>query len=82
MKFLVKYEEIGNHPYCAMFYDKDFNKLYLGTLNNGLNIVKLSNFYISKKKLIFPIMFIIPPSLSVRIRSLVKTVQNSGETAL
>ncbi|WP_313001422.1 sensor histidine kinase [Chryseobacterium gleum] len=50
LRFLVKYEEIGNHPYCAMFYDRDFNKLYLGTLNNGLNIVKLSNFYISKKE--------------------------------
>ncbi|WP_426478272.1 sensor histidine kinase [Chryseobacterium sp. CBSDS_008] len=50
LKFLVNFEEIGNYPYCSMFYDKDFNKLYLGTLNNGLNVLKLSGFYISKKE--------------------------------
>ncbi|RXM41206.1 hypothetical protein BOQ62_01300 [Chryseobacterium sp. CH21] len=50
LKFLVKFEEIGNHSYCSMFYDKDFNKLYLGTLNNGLNILQLSNFHVSRKE--------------------------------
>jgi signal transduction histidine kinase len=50
LKFLIKFEEIGNHSYCSMFFDKDFNKLYLGTLNNGLNVLKLTNFYISKKE--------------------------------
>lgn len=50
LKFLTKYNEIGSHPFCAMFYDQHFNKLYLGTLNNGLNIIRISNFYIAKKE--------------------------------
>lgn len=50
LKFLVKYDEIGRHSYYSMFYDKDFDKLYLGTLNNGLNILSLSNFYVAKKE--------------------------------
>ncbi|WP_433629159.1 ATP-binding protein [Chryseobacterium cucumeris] len=50
LKFLVNFEEIGNHSYCSMFYDKAFNKLYLGTLNNGLNVLQLSNFYVSRKE--------------------------------
>ncbi|PWN71146.1 hypothetical protein C1631_000540 [Chryseobacterium phosphatilyticum] len=50
LRFLVKYDEIGNHSYCSMFYDTDFNKLYLGTLNNGLNVLRLSDFYVAKKE--------------------------------
>lgn len=50
LKFLVQFEEIGRHSYCSMFYDKDFDRLYLGTLNNGLNILQLSNFYVAKKE--------------------------------
>ncbi|WP_419487431.1 sensor histidine kinase [Chryseobacterium bernardetii] len=50
LKFLVKYNEIGSHSYCSMFYGWKFNKLYLGTLNNGLNVLKLSDFYVAKKK--------------------------------
>ncbi|WP_027375300.1 sensor histidine kinase [Chryseobacterium sp. UNC8MFCol] len=50
LKFLVKYNEIGSHSYCSMFYDEDFNKLYLGTLNNGLNVLQLSDFYVAKKE--------------------------------
>lgn len=50
LKFLVKYNEIGSHSYCSMFYGKTFNKLYLGTLNNGLNVLKLSDFYVAKKE--------------------------------
>ncbi|WP_353145572.1 ATP-binding protein [Chryseobacterium sp.] len=50
LKFLVQYNEIGSHSYYSMFYDKDFNKLYLGTLNNGFNVLSLSNFYVAKKE--------------------------------
>jgi signal transduction histidine kinase len=50
LKFLVKFEEIGNHSYYSMFYGKEFHKLYLGTLNNGLNVLNLSHFYVSKKE--------------------------------
>lgn len=50
LKFLVKYNEIGSHSYCSMFYGWKFNKLYLGTLNNGLNVLKLSDFYVAKKE--------------------------------
>ena len=49
LKFLVNFEEIGNHSYCSMYYDESFNKLYLGTLNNGLNVLQLSNFNVSRK---------------------------------
>ncbi|MFZ4928160.1 sensor histidine kinase [Chryseobacterium sp. Mn2064] len=50
LTFLTQYDEIGSHSYCSMFYDKDFNRLYLGTLNNGLNILNLSSFYVAKKE--------------------------------
>lgn len=50
LKFLVKYHEIGSHSYCSMYYGKDFNRLYLGTLNNGLNVLKLSDFHVAKKE--------------------------------
>ena len=50
LKFLVKYNEIGSHSYCSMYYGKEFNRLYLGTLNNGLNVLRLSNFYVAKKE--------------------------------
>lgn len=53
LKFLVKYDEIGSHSYCSMYYGKAFNRLYLGTLNNGLNILKLSDFNVAKKKAAF-----------------------------
>ncbi len=72
LKFLVKYDEIGSHSYCSMYYGKDFNRLYLGTLNNGLNVLKLSDFHVAKRKLLFPITFIMLLCHSVRIRSLRK----------
>ncbi|MGG7467525.1 sensor histidine kinase [Chryseobacterium arthrosphaerae] len=50
LKFLIKYDEIGSHSYCSMYYGKDFNKLYLGTLNNGVNVLKLSDFRVAKKE--------------------------------
>lgn len=50
LKFLVEYNEIGSHSYCSMFYGWKFNRLYLGTLNNGLNVLKLSDFYVARKK--------------------------------
>jgi signal transduction histidine kinase len=50
LKFLVKYDEIGSHSYCSMFYGWKFNRLYLGTLNNGLNVLKISDFYVARKK--------------------------------
>jgi hypothetical protein len=36
-----------------MYYGKTFNRLYLGTLNNGLNILQLSDFNVAKKKRFF-----------------------------
>ncbi|GEN67652.1 sensor histidine kinase [Chryseobacterium rhizosphaerae] len=50
LKFLVKYKEIGSHSYYSMYYGKNFNNLYLGTLNNGLNILHLSNMYVARKE--------------------------------
>lgn len=50
LKFLIQYDEIGNYPFCAIFYDQDFNKLYLGTLNNGLNIIRISSFHVAKRE--------------------------------
>ncbi|CAH0211238.1 HAMP domain-containing sensor histidine kinase [Chryseobacterium sp. Bi04] len=50
LKFLVTYKEIGSHSYYSMYYGKNFNNLYLGTLNNGLNIVHLSNIHVARKE--------------------------------
>ncbi|BAP32272.1 uncharacterized protein CHSO_3235 [Chryseobacterium sp. StRB126] len=47
-RFLVKYNDLGNYPISSLYYDKKVNKLYIGTVNNGLNIVDLNQFYIAK----------------------------------
>jgi AraC family transcriptional regulator, chitin signaling transcriptional activator len=48
LKFLVKLKDIGNFSLYSIYYDQDYNKLYIGTGNNGLNIIDLRNFYIAK----------------------------------
>lgn len=47
-RFLVKYNDLGNYPISSLYYDKKVNKVYIGTINNGLNIVDLNQFYIAK----------------------------------
>ncbi|MBV8325163.1 HAMP domain-containing sensor histidine kinase [Chryseobacterium sp.] len=50
LRFLVHYDQVSKYPFAALFYDKSFNRLYLGTLNNGLNILQLSAFYVARKE--------------------------------
>lgn len=49
LKHLVKYKDIGNFPFNSIFYDQYFDRLYLGSLNKGLNIIQLSQFYVARK---------------------------------
>ncbi|RMZ59228.1 hypothetical protein D1632_06145 [Chryseobacterium nematophagum] len=48
---LIKYENIEKEFSTSMFYDEEFGKLYVGTLTKGLNILALSKFYTSQKKI-------------------------------
>lgn len=48
LKFLVQNKDINRYPISAIYYDQDFNKLYLGTTNNGLNVIDLNQFYIAR----------------------------------
>jgi signal transduction histidine kinase len=48
-KFILQYKDIDKETSHSMFYDEKENKLYIGSLINGLKILSLSNFYISKK---------------------------------
>lgn len=49
LHFLVTYPEIKRNSFYSMFYDENFNKLYIGSMTKGLDVVTLSNFYVSKK---------------------------------
>ncbi|ANF49109.1 hypothetical protein A0O34_00415 [Chryseobacterium glaciei] len=51
--FLLKYKGIQNEFVGCMFYDESAHKIYLGSAIKGLNIITLSNFYISQKKIPF-----------------------------
>jgi len=53
LKFLVKYKNFGHQFFSTIFYDQDFNKLYLGSVTKGLNILQLTHFYTAKKKIPF-----------------------------
>ncbi|RNA61592.1 hypothetical protein D1631_06445 [Chryseobacterium nematophagum] len=51
LTYLTKYENIETEFSTSMFYDEEYEKLYLGTLTKGLNILTLSKFYTSQKKI-------------------------------
>lgn len=42
-KLLITHNDIKN-PYHCIFYDKDYNKIYIGSLTKGLNILSPYNF--------------------------------------
>ncbi|CAA7194059.1 sensor histidine kinase [Chryseobacterium potabilaquae] len=48
---LVKYDNLEREFSTSMFYDEEFGKLYMGTLTKGLNILTLTKFYTSQKKI-------------------------------
>lgn len=52
-RFLFKYDELVNYPINSLYYDQKNNKLYIGTVNNGLNIVDLKQFYIGRDNAAF-----------------------------
>ncbi|REC77503.1 hypothetical protein DRF60_10980 [Chryseobacterium elymi] len=53
LKFLITYKNFGNQFFNSMFYDKDFERLYLGSVTKGLNIVQLNQFFTAQKKIHF-----------------------------
>ncbi|WP_378103238.1 sensor histidine kinase [Chryseobacterium sp. sg2396] len=52
-RFIADYKDIEKDYIGSMFYDEENQKLYIGSLLKGLNILSLSNFYISQKKVPF-----------------------------
>ncbi|WP_370895932.1 two-component regulator propeller domain-containing protein [Chryseobacterium gossypii] len=48
IRFLANYRELLNYPINALYYDENFNKLFIGTTNNGLNILDPDQFYITR----------------------------------
>lgn len=53
LKFLLTYKNFGHQFFNTMFYDKNFKRLYLGSVTKGLNIVQLTQFYTAQKKIPF-----------------------------
>lgn len=51
LTYLLDYKDIDKEISGAMFYDEAMNKLYLGSSINGLKILSLSDFSVSRKKL-------------------------------
>lgn len=49
--YILEYKEIDKDISGAMFYDDDSRKLYIGSSINGLKILNLSDFSVSKKNL-------------------------------
>lgn len=53
LHFLVHYKDIEKDYIGSVLYDEVNRKLYIGSLIKGLNIISLSNFYISRKNIPF-----------------------------
>lgn len=53
LDFLFTYKNIDDGFLNCMYYDKESDKMYFGNLVKGLNIVNLSNFYVSQKNIPF-----------------------------
>jgi signal transduction histidine kinase len=51
LTFLMRYKNIEELFLYCMFYDEESNKMYFGNVVKGLNIVNLSNFYVSQKNI-------------------------------
>lgn len=51
LTFLMQYKNIEKLFLYCMFYDEEANKMYFGNVVKGLNIVNLSNFYVSQKNI-------------------------------
>lgn len=51
LTYVLEYNDIDKELSGAMFYDKDTRKLYIGSSINGLKILSLSDFSVSKKNL-------------------------------
>jgi signal transduction histidine kinase len=53
LKLLTEYKGLAGYVFNSIFYDSDFNRLYLGTATKGLNIIQLPHFYTAQKKIPF-----------------------------
>ncbi|UKB83305.1 hypothetical protein LF887_20180 [Chryseobacterium sp. MEBOG06] len=51
LTYLLEYKDIDKDISGAMFYDEIYNKLYIGSSINGLKILSLSDFSVSKKNI-------------------------------
>ncbi|UTX46680.1 HAMP domain-containing sensor histidine kinase [Chryseobacterium sp. MA9] len=51
LTYLLEYRDIGKEISGAMFYDDATHKLYIGSSINGLKILSLSDFSVSRKNL-------------------------------
>ena len=53
LQLLTRYENFGNYRFRCIFYDDKYNRLYIGSSVKGLNIIQLTQFYTSQKKIPF-----------------------------
>lgn len=53
LQFLLKYDDVDKQFLSSLFYDEESRQLYLGSLIKGLQVIRLSAFYIPQKKIPF-----------------------------
>ncbi len=53
LEFLLNYKDVEKKHLSSIFYDEREQKIYFGSIVKGLNIVSLSNFYVSTKNVAF-----------------------------
>ncbi len=53
LQFLTHYENFGNYRFGCIYYDTQYNRLYIGSSVKGLNIIQLPQFYTAQKKIPF-----------------------------
>ncbi|MDQ1162672.1 AraC family chitin signaling transcriptional activator [Chryseobacterium sp. SORGH_AS 447] len=53
LQFLLKYDDIDKQFLSSLFFDEESRQLYLGSLIKGLQVIRLSAFYIPQKNIPF-----------------------------
>lgn len=49
LTYLLNYKDIGTYSFYSIYYDEQYNKIYLGSIIKGLNIINISNFFVAKQ---------------------------------
>ena len=52
-KLILHYNDIGYYPLHSIYFDEKYRNLYLGTKTKGLNILKVSDFFVAKQNIPF-----------------------------